>query len=141
MVRVKQVLDKRMRCVACHEKPATHDLDLFTQCCERCLPVVVKKSNLVFSEVKPAFSLPFLDFYLLNSQSDDDRITIDFTVISIITFCLSVGIFVLIKSNGQEVSAICCMYILTALFFAMFVYMKYEECYGTSERCIKISSS
>lgn len=135
MVRIKQIADGYMRCDACHERPAIHNLDFFTQSCERCLPMIIaQKSNLVFSEAKPAFSLPFLDFYLLNSQSNDDRIAIDFTVISIVTFCLSTGIFVLIKSNGQEVSAICCMYILTALFFAMFVYMKYEECYGISEK-------
>lgn len=121
---------KAKRCDVCHEFAPEFSNDIFTDSCARCLPILKDKSYLLVADYKFRYRFAFFEDYLLNSQSAEDRVAIDFTVISVITFCLSINAYILTQTNGQEVSAIFGFNLLFAIFSAMFIYMKYEECYA-----------
>jgi len=114
-------VSEALRCDACHQRHPDHNIDIFTNICDGCLPVVSSLSRYSIVSVKASVRLLFLDSYIFDTKSMDRGLWIEFAFSSASVFFMSLIPYVLAKSNGQELPIFSSFFMFGIIIVAYFI--------------------
>lgn len=109
------------RCDVCHKNSPSSNVDMFTQACSDCLPVLYARSNYSIVSTKISSRLFFLGSYLYDTRDIDNGTLKELLFSSISVLMMSLIPYTLAESKGQELPIFSSIFMFGMIIVAYFI--------------------